>query len=89
MERNKKEQEMEDKTGMGSKMTEQETKQDPVGPPGYTSFLRPHCLLLGNRLHSASETFPEFQRADANNCSSGKGGNMEKQRRSRPEVRAQ
>ena len=31
-----------------------------------------------NRLHTASVTFPEFQRAGSNSCSSGKGGVAEK-----------
>ena len=38
-----------------------------------------HLLFLfgGYRLHSASLTFPEIQRADSNSCLSGKGGDAE------------
>jgi len=44
-------------------------------PPGYKSFF---CFLfVGNRLYSASLTFPEFQRADSNICLSGEGGDGE------------
>ena len=50
------------------------TKQDPVGLLGTKVFpcLHPSALLpflmTGNRLHSASLTFPEFQRACSNTC---------------------
>ena len=37
----------------------------------------PSFLFAGNRLHSASLAFPEFQRADSISCSSRKGGNAE------------
>ena len=30
--------------------------------------LSPVSLITGNSLHSASMTFPEFQRADSSNC---------------------
>ena len=34
-------------------------------------------MFIGNRLHSASPTFSEFQNADSNSCWSRKGGNAE------------
>ena len=40
-------------------------------------FCVPHFLFVGNRLHSASLTFPEFQREGSNSCLSGKGGDAE------------
>ena len=54
-----------------------EMEQDPAGPSGYKSFLGTNFLFVGNRLLSASLTFPEFKRADSNSCLSGKGGNAE------------
>ena len=36
------------------------------GAPG--PFCVPHFLIAGNRFHSASVTFPEFQRAGSNSC---------------------
>ena len=37
----------------------------------------PCVLITGHRLHSAPMTFPEFQRAGSNRCSSGKGGDAQ------------
>ena len=34
-------------------------------------------MSVGNRRHSASMAFPEFQRSGSNSCSSGKGGDVE------------
>ena len=53
------------------------TSENRVGPCGAAGHRSPsvspcHFLSLGNRLHSASTTFPEFQRAGSNSCSSGK-----------------
>ena len=36
-----------------------------------------YFLSVEYRFHSASLTFPEFQRVDSNNCQSGKGGDTE------------
>ena len=48
-------------------------------PPGYKSFPNslPLFLFVGNRLSSASLTFPGFQREDSNIYSLAKGGNAE------------
>ena len=67
----------------GSVESVSETKQDAIGLlDGYKSFVCPQpppsFLFVGNRLHSASLTFPEFQRADSNNWWSGKGGDAER-----------
>ena len=40
-------------------------------------FCVPHFLITGSRLHSAPMTFPEFQWAGSNSCSSVKGGDAE------------
>ena len=61
------------------------SEQLPVGPSGYRSFPLPCFLLVGSRIHSASESFPEFLRADSNSCSSGKGG-MQKRKMSSQET---
>ena len=37
----------------------------------------PMFLFIGNRLHSASLTFPELQRANSSSCLSGEGENAE------------
>ena len=37
--------------------------------------ITPISLIIGNGLHSASMTFPEFHWADSSRCSLGKGGN--------------
>ena len=55
-----------------------ETEQSPVGPPKYKFCVR-HFLFVGNRLHSASFTVPEFQRADSNIANQGRQ-EMQKQR---------
>ena len=56
--------------------------QNEAGP--YGALPGPFFLFVGNRLHSAYLTFPEFQRADSNSCLSGEGGNEEtKEKRSR------
>ena len=47
------------------------------GSWAWKPFYVPCFLFVGNRLHSASMTFPEFQRADSNSCYSGKGGDAE------------
>ena len=47
----------------------------PCGAPGHKAFVSPISLIIGNSLHSASMTFPEFQWADSRRCSLGKGGN--------------
>ena len=47
------------------------------GPPRYKSFHVSHFLFVGNRLHSASLTFPESHREDSNRCLSEKGGDAE------------
>ena len=56
-----------------------------MGLPGTNPFCVPHFLFVGNRLHSASMTFPEFQRAGSNSCSPGSEG-MQKQGRSSQEI---
>ena len=38
----------------------------PLGPPGHKGFLCPP--IIGNSLHSASMTFPDFQWADSSSC---------------------
>ena len=45
-----------------------DTKQDPVGYWAQKPFCVPHVLNTGNRLNSASKTFPEFQGADSSSC---------------------
>ena len=47
--------------------TRDEIKQGSVGLLG-TKDLLPHFLSVVNRLHSASMSFPEFQRAGSNSC---------------------
>jgi len=42
------------------------TKPDSVELLGTKAFLHP-WLMVGNRLHSASMTFPELQRSGSNN----------------------
>ena len=44
-----------------------EMSTHPFTLPSWTN-LYPHFLITGNRLHSASMTFPEFQRACSNSC---------------------
>ena len=44
---------------------------------GTNSFHVPHFLFVGNRLHSAFLTFPEFHKAASNKCLSGKGEDAE------------
>ena len=71
------------KTELGATLTQgqvnsNETEQDPVGPSGVQILPVFSFLFVGNRLHSASLTFPEFQRADSNNWWSGKGGDAER-----------
>ena len=65
-----------------------ETQQDPVGPSWVQIFLclLPPYLFVGNGFHSASQTFPEFQRTDSNllmregrGCRN-KGGAVKKQK---------
>ena len=46
-------------------------------------FCVPHFLFLGNRPHSASMTYPKFQRAGSNSSQSGKGGDAEIREKSR------
>ena len=42
---------------------------EPCGAPGHKSLsVSTVFLFIGNRFHSASRTFPEFQRADSNSC---------------------
>ena len=43
-----------------------ETEPDPV--EFQKPFCVPHLLIRGNRIHSASMTFPEFQWAISNSC---------------------
>ena len=50
-----------------------DTKQDPVGFLG-TKACVPHFLITGNRLHSASMTFPEFQWAVPTVANQGREG---------------
>lgn len=45
-----------------------------------------HILFLGNEIYLAFLTFSVFQRADSNSGFSGKGGNMQKQRKSGQET---
>ena len=48
------------------------------GPPGHKSLsVSPVSFFVGNRLHSASITLHEFQRADSNSCYSAKEENVE------------
>ena len=53
----------------------------PCGAPGHKAFVSPIYLIIGNSLHSASMTFPEFQWADSSHCSLGKGGNGRPERK--------
>ena len=39
-------------------------------------FISPIFLIIGNNLHSASRTFPEFQWADLSSCHLGTGGDV-------------
>ena len=41
---------------------------DPVGLLGTKAFLCPLFPIVGNRLYSATKTFPDFQRAGSNTC---------------------
>ena len=51
------------------KKKKKRNRAGPCGAPGHKSlFVSPVFLLVGNRLHSASVTFPEFQRAGSNSC---------------------
>ena len=67
----------------------QEMRNGPCGIlPGTNPFCVPYFLSVGNRLHSASVTFPELHRPDSNSCSSGKRGNTEtKKEQSRTNAR--
>ena len=61
---------------------------DGEGPvrPSWVQILSmsPHFLFVRNRLHSASLTFPEFQKVNSNSYLPGKGGNAEtKEKQSR------
>ena len=40
----------------------------PCRAPGHKAFVSHISLMIGNSLHSASRTFPEFQWADSNSC---------------------
>ena len=40
----------------------------PVGPWAQSLSVSPIFLIIGNSLHSASRSFPEFQRAGSNSC---------------------
>ena len=51
-------------------------------------FCVPHFLFAGNRLHSASMTFPEFQRAGSNSANQERE-ERRRQGRSSPETIAQ
>ena len=44
------------------------TEQDSAGLWSRDMFCVLHFLSVGYKLHSASLTFPEFQRVDSNNC---------------------
>ena len=61
------------------------TEQDPVGLLDAKAFLCSCFLFVGNRLHSASMTFREFQRARSYSCYSGKEG-MQRHGRSSQET---
>ena len=54
-----------------------EIEQDLVGPLNIKIFLCPHFLITGNRLHSATVTFPEFPPAGSNSRWLGKGEDAE------------
>ena len=50
----------------------------PYRAPGHKNLSVSRIFLFaGNRLHSASKTFPELQGAGSNSCWSGKGGDAE------------
>ena len=42
-----------------------EIEQDPVGFRSTNPFCVPYFLSVGNRLHLAYQTFPEFQKANS------------------------
>ena len=48
-----------------------------MGPSQVEILFRVPSFCVGNMLHSASLTFPEFQGADSNSCLSGEGGETE------------
>ena len=51
------------KTLKGQYISCYQIEQDAVVLRGTNPFRGPHFLFVGSRLHSASMTFPEFQRA--------------------------
>ena len=53
------------------------TERDSMGLWSTDPFCVSCFLFVGYRFHSASLTFPEFQRADPNSCWSEKGGDTE------------
>ena len=48
-----------------------------MGPSQVKILFHVPNFLVGNKLHSASLTFPEFQGAGSNTCLSGEGGDAE------------
>lgn len=48
-----------------------------MGPSQVKILFRVPSFCVGNTLHSASLTFPEFQGADSKSCLSGEGGDAE------------
>ena len=66
------------KGGLSTVETETETRRDPVGLLGTKVFpCPPGFLFMGNGLHSASLTFPEFQRPGSKSCFIREGGDAE------------
>ena len=47
-------------------------------------FMSPIFLIIGNSLHSASRTFPEYQWADSSSCQLGTGGDVRPGRKKQP-----
>ena len=45
-----------------------DTMQGPVGLLGTSLSVFPISLIIGNSLHPASMTFPEFQQANSSSC---------------------
>ena len=60
-----------------------DTEQDPVGLLGTKTFCVPLIpLVIGNRLPTASTTFPKVQGADSSSFCLGKGGDVNQWRNS-------
>ena len=57
-----------------------------MGPSQVKILFRVPSFCVGNTLHSASLTFPEFQGADSKSCLSGEGGTQKQRRGSQEKI---